>query len=352
MEKGIIKEVFKDYGFIYQGEEKIYFNFKDVYPNYKGNIEEGDTAEFKNGTGDNGKPRAYSVKIYKNCPKDNDCENEAQFPKYCIPSDTLKILCKNKSVINNMENMNLKLNKFAYYKEKFMIMKKDKRKVEYEISVEFKNKQLMNTIIKRQRELIEYMNYFKCIKYKPDNRAIIGLGIPSVYEVSMNLHHIYGVPHIPASSIKGITRTWVLRRYFSEKENIKGENYEWFYKIFGNNEKRAEVIFFDAFPKYGVKAITDVINPHFSEYYSGTNTAPLDTETTNPVFFLALKDASFDIYIGSKQKEEFNLKIPGFNERKTLLEATEFFIKKALDEIGLGAKTAIGYGVMSYEGEG
>ena len=39
-------------------------------------------------------------------------------------------------------------------------------------------------------------------------RLIVGLGAASVYETSMTLHHIYGIPYLPGSAIKGVTRSY------------------------------------------------------------------------------------------------------------------------------------------------
>ena len=46
---------------------------------------------------------------------------------------------------------------------------------------------------------------------------VVGLGGESVYETSITLHHIYGIPYIPASSIKGVVRSWIITEVFGEK---------------------------------------------------------------------------------------------------------------------------------------
>ena len=40
-----------------------------------------------------------------------------------------------------------------------------------------------------------------------DWRLIVGLGNESVYDTSMTLHHVYGIPYIPASAVKGVVRS-------------------------------------------------------------------------------------------------------------------------------------------------
>ena len=50
-------------------------------------------------------------------------------------------------------------------------------------------------------------------------RVIPGLGNASVFETGMTLHHIYGFPYLPASSIKGIVRSWLIQEYFGNPES-------------------------------------------------------------------------------------------------------------------------------------
>lgn len=42
-------------------------------------------------------------------------------------------------------------------------------------------------------------------------RLVVGLGLPSPLETGIVLHHVYGVPVIPGSALKGLTRAWRLR---------------------------------------------------------------------------------------------------------------------------------------------
>lgn len=42
-------------------------------------------------------------------------------------------------------------------------------------------------------------------------RLVLGLGLPSPFETGIALHHVYGVPVIPGSALKGLARDWAVR---------------------------------------------------------------------------------------------------------------------------------------------
>src|SRR6266699_2079206 len=46
-----------------------------------------------------------------------------------------------------------------------------------------------------------------------DWRMVIGLGGESVLETDITLHHLYGIPFIPGSALKGLTRAYVSAEY-------------------------------------------------------------------------------------------------------------------------------------------
>jgi len=43
-------------------------------------------------------------------------------------------------------------------------------------------------------------------------RLVVGLGLPSPLETGITLHHLYGIPYLPGSAIKGVTRNWRLQQ--------------------------------------------------------------------------------------------------------------------------------------------
>jgi CRISPR-associated protein Cmr6 len=221
---------------------------------------------------------------------------------------------------------------------------KDEEAVEWFTKI--KNKELNRTEL-----FLGKSNYGK-VTLKPNWRLIIGLGGASVYETSMTLHHIYGFPYIPASSVKGVLRSWILVNYFNGSEDKNAEEKagkcENFQKIFGTQEEAGKIIFFDTFPTKPPKIEVDVMTPHYGDYYTDNENkkriAPTDTMSPNPIPFLTVADTPFQFLFGSKDFE-INQKLWSFEEggeAKTLSE----WLKSALENHGIGAKTAVGYGYM------
>ena len=225
----------------------------------------------------------------------------------------------------------------------------------------------------RQKAIFDTFKTKKSIEnLNIDGKLAIGLGAASVYETGINLHHIYGIPFLPASSIKGITRSWVIANVFeSEKEALKdkafcdifgcsGEakvaigkdkvNCKSYYKLEAekNKDKKdlgdraGNIIFLDAFPIKAPNVRVDVMTPHYGEWY-GEGKPPVDTMMPVPIPFLVLKNTQFSFYFGLKNEYDENI---GFkeNENKPILDLVETWLKFSLTQHGIGAKTAVGYG--------
>lgn len=226
--------------------------------------------------------------------------------------------------------------------------------------------------------------------YQVNWRLAIGLGNASVFENSLTLHHVYGIPYIPASSVKGIIRSWLIQEYFSygKDENESGEGIalkdsEDFCLIFGtpsefkikenspsiksrlkNEEGKptahvGNVVFFDAYPISKPKVYVDIMNPHYPDYYrEGTDKPPADWQNPVPIFFLTIKDTAFQFLFGIRKgcldAEYGRLSSVSFehpsNPEMSKNGPAEKVLKELLEEalfyIGLGAKTATGYGRM------
>jgi CRISPR-associated protein Cmr6 len=197
-----------------------------------------------------------------------------------------------------------------------------------------------------------------------DWRMIVGLGNESVYETSITLHHIYGVPYIPASAVKGVFRSYIIQRCFenSEVDAIRDKS---FCDVFGCPEelpkpnskdkiksyyggaRQGEVMFFDALPVTAPVISPDIMNPHYGEYYGSNSTnvkAPTDFLNPVPIPFFTVSDTSFHFLAGAKRDVQI------FGELGNGQSIKDFLLQKmpkALSEQGIGAKTALGYGYMS-----
>ena len=125
------------------------------------------------------------------------------------------------------------------------------------------------------------------LKMNLDWRMAHGLGHENVYETAITLHHIYGIPYIPASSLKGVVRSWIITTAFEKNEVnqidlAKAEQRalqdKTFCDIFGCDDKsyyqearKGQVLFFDAFPLNPPQIKVDVMNPHYGPYYNDSS---------------------------------------------------------------------------------
>ena len=270
---------------------------------------------------------------------------------YFIPKDTA-ILFKTKGLQSkDIDNFSLRLNRFVR-EDLFDI------KSEYE-GVSF------NTNSETQR-IDTYYNSLEVLPYEQDSifvkndwKLTLGMGSGSVYNTSITLHYIYGVPYLPAQSIKGAFRSYIIQSYFtdelfSEKYKEKYSKFEdevlykcdWFIKIFGSTDQQGQVMFFDAFSK-DFKITKDIMTPHYGKYYN-QDEAPTDTQNPTPINFLAVEGASFKISFASK--ENYEIKEGEFKGKK-VLEMIQEQLTDSLEIFGIGGKTSVGYGYFSKESE-
>ena len=282
-----------------------------------------------------------------------------------VPSDVRALRIDKKQV----DNFSLKLNRFARFEnvksdEKFYFFNPKKREErdrqtnekrtllnEFEIHENYGHTNFQQITARAAVHAAALLGNDNLIHhtFTPNWRLIVGLGGESVYETSITLHHIYGFPYIPASSIKGVLRSFIIQSVFfpkltelEQKDEKAGEKAEekaledpQFVAVFGSTDQRGQVTFFDAFPTKAPKIKPDIMNPHYKDWYS-EGIAPTDTQSPVPVFFLTVEDTPFQFLFGSKQMK---INDPLWKD-KNLAD----WLKAALAEHGIGAKTAVGYG--------
>ncbi len=222
-------------------------------------------------------------------------------------------------------------------KEKPFFYRNGKKSIEFAPKFNI-SENALKKISKNTQEIIES---FKSLGYKIEDfelrttwRMVIGLGSPSIYETSLTLHHIYGVPYIPGSAIKGVTRNYKIIRDFNGNEK-EAEGEDEFVKFFGkggDKGQKGEAIFLDAYPSERPGLEVDIMNPHYREYYEKLK-PPADYLSPVPIPFLTLR-SKFRFLVLSRKLSEDEI------SRLVVL------LKEALAEEGIGAKTAIGYGIM------
>lgn len=188
-------------------------------------------------------------------------------------------------------------------------------------------------------------------------RWIVGLGNNSVLETGLTLHHVYSVPYVPGSALKGLAQALVVRR--EEPESVREllpadgrERDKILLRLFGEHPRKqekveirpkewdenqaGEIVFVGAVPVHDrapPKMVLDVMTPHFPGYYGGKTEVPLEVEDPVPVPFLAIQGGTFDLTLTPRRRD-----------KTELLDLAFKLCLAALDELGIGGKTAKGYG--------
>lgn len=176
-----------------------------------------------------------------------------------------------------------------------------------------------------------------------DWNMVTGTGEAHPLENGFRWHHNLSVPYLPASSIKGMLRAWLTtwaNDVFSPEEVIA---------LFGHDRDQNEqshigaLLFFDALPLTPATLTLDVMTPHAGGWYEkgSTNlgkpdTVPADWQSPTPITFLVVKEASFLFTLAARNEQG-----------KQLLPRVMEQLADALAMLGIGAKTAAGYGVMT-----
>lgn len=309
-----------------------------------------------------------------------------------LPEDTKKLL-KNTTVIPNFL---LKFQKAARYDEQregFTFFKKERKGESYQLKPDFQDFPF-EKVARQHLESVQAQvgQAFIHQDLSVDWRMALGLGHESVYETGITLHHLYGIPYIPASSVKGVVRSWIITQVFGEAQAPDEEKKYPFHNaeyrafqdqefcrwfgcpadtakvqfdsrgevIYSNKEKKevktknkktafgearqGALVFYDAFPTSVPTIEPDVMNTHYQPYYTekpiNARTPPADYHDPVPIFFLTVRGCAFQF-------------IAGAGKEKTVLEATiggkniAQWLTDALTHHGIGAKTAVGYGYMN-----
>lgn len=183
------------------------------------------------------------------------------------------------------------------------------------------------------------LNHFKVkgqsLTVTTDWRFVSGLGSAHPYETGFIWHRTLSVPYLPGSSVKGMMRTWATHwGGLIEQQEIT--------RLFGakdGEENCGALIVFDALPSKPPKLEIDILNPHYSEYYQNPVNPPADYLSPIPVFFLTVApEQDFEFFLAPR---------PGASEQPQQdLETGLQLMLEALEILGAGGKTAVGYGVF------
>lgn len=190
---------------------------------------------------------------------------------------------------------------------------------------------LLEDHLKRQSRQVEVLGG-KILEATTTGRFVSGLGGAHPFETGFVWHRTLGVPYLPGSSIKGALRAWT-EQWSKEKEGE--EKKAEIKRLFGDSGDAGAgvLIVADALPTKPPKLEVDIVNPHYGDYYRGTD-PPADYLSPTPVPFLA---------VAGGQDFRFAL-APRKSGGEEAVERGAKLLKEALETIGAGAKTAVGYG--------
>ena len=180
------------------------------------------------------------------------------------------------------------------------------------------------------------------------SRLLLHLGRASVLEnVGLHADRTTGLPVIPGSAVKGVLSTWACwEEHFNEADgsfhdfttaSTQRRNFRQIAPslasaIFGDDSESGSttagsVIFLGAFPAAPPRLELDIVTPHTDP--AGRDRPPVP----NPFFAIAAGTAWHFAFLAT----------PG-SDATSLLAQVESWLTEALEQSGIGAKTAAGYG--------
>ncbi|WP_287129908.1 RAMP superfamily CRISPR-associated protein [Candidatus Cyanaurora vandensis] len=135
------------------------------------------------------------------------------------------------------------------------------------------------------------------------------------------LHTVYGIPYIPASSLKGIVRAWARKHHHElEADRLLGRL----------DQGLGTVQILDAFPTAPCLSV-DVANPQWHWSKDAVNYKP----EPHPLLTMERPELLIGLVLTSRGKNTEDIKI------------VKLWLKQALEEEGLGSRISAGYGKAS-----
>lgn len=196
----------------------------------------------------------------------------------------------------------------------------------------------------RQYELAEAFGGFIC-HFTNDSRFVTGMGREHPLENGFTFHHTLGVPYLPASGLKGLLAAWVREEcpddwdWKKHRWKDHSDGARWF----GTQDAAGQLTLLDMIPAKPPKLVAEIMTPHYGPYYQGGE-APGDWHSPTPIPFLAVETGEMWQVAMVLGPGRMNL-----NDNHQALEDSEMErlatgLREALDWLGAGAKTAVGYG--------
>lgn len=211
-------------------------------------------------------------------------------------------------------------------------------------------------------------------------RLMVNMAGGVVENAGICLDRCFGMPYLPGSAVKGITRAtalWAIREApEGEKERLlalamlifgyvgqdwqkSGGAFAWAaglpmaravaerLQTPGRNDRRGSVCFLPAHPLQPPKIVVDMVNPHYPDYYSGKCPDANDNESPKPNYFPAVEAGCRYGFAAVLMREPPK----AVCSAAELLGQLQTWMHHAVRRKGAGAKTGAGYGWFWLPGE-
>lgn len=163
-------------------------------------------------------------------------------------------------------------------------------------------------------------------------RFVSGLGAAHPLENGFTFDHTVGAPAITGSAVKGLCRA---------QAKLEGLDNGILRQLFGPDVEESthaagDLVFLPALPSTWPRLEVDLVNCHHPRYMDGLLDAPVDVESPVPVPFLTVAAGTVFVFRLFSRSQEKEAETEGVR-----------LLQNGLEVLGIGAKTAVGYGTGS-----
>jgi CRISPR-associated protein Cmr6 len=251
-----------------------------------------------------------------------------------LPADTAEVLMERGGACDNLSLLMNRLLAYAVGRGRANLVREfqDRRALVLDYTLQA---ELIAALQARWEALAQSLDALT-FRASPEWRVVIGLGSNRLLEGGMTLHQTLGVPLVPASALKGVARRYAAAVAEASADVI--------HVLFGEEppaSKQGELIFLDGIPNGPPHLERDVMNPHYARYYGGLGQVPpADYLNPRPVFFLTIGRQSL-----------YSFGIASATGNAAVVERGREWLQQGLQQLGIGAKTAAGYGYWQLAAE-
>lgn len=258
-------------------------------------------------------------------------------PQICLPSETVKLIGK---VENKARHPGLELDKYCALpseEHEWGKWQESQGKVLERVTELRGDAALLDTLLQDRRRMLQALNP-RCWTGTTQGPLTLHLARAGALEnAGICLHPLYGFAWIPGSGLKGMTRAFA-ETLTDAPDDERKRLFGWSPDGKETDGAAGSVVFHDAWPTRWPNLVRDLSNSHHAKYYTGKQPAPpADYEEPVPISFLSVQSGTEFEFALSKRS-------PATSDAD--LELAQRWLTGALTHLGVGAKTAAGYGTV------